>query len=257
MQLHMRKIIFDKKSEHRMPNTYFISDVHLGMSRSKSERVKEKRLISFLEHVATTGERLFIVGDLFDFWFEYRTVIPRGYTHILCALSRLQELGVELHYVAGNHDFWIRDFLTAELNVRVHFDPIEFVIDDHKFYIHHGDGLAKKDVGYRFLKRVFRNRTNIFLYSLLHPDIGIPLARWVSSLSRNHTSGNRVPDDTDYIKEAIRKFQEGCDYAIFGHLHMPNMQIIGEKIYVNLGDWIDHFTYALYDGKKLELLKWN
>jgi len=239
-----------------MALTYFISDVHLGMSRGKSERVKEKRLLSFLEHVATSAQRIFIVGDLFDFWFEYRTVIPRGYTRVLCALDRLNELGVELHYIAGNHDFWIKDYLTEELNIQVHFNPLEYTIDGKRFYINHGDGIAKKDVGYRLLKRIFRNPVNIFLYSLLHPDIGVPFARWISSISRKHTA-NVVIDDSEYIQLAIEKFQVGFDVCIFGHLHHPNMQFIGEKIYINLGDWIEHFTYATYDGRNIELLKWQ
>ena len=237
--------------------TYFISDVHLGMSNTKSERVKERKLLSFLEHVATTGDRLFIVGDLFDFWFEYRTVIPRGYTRVLCALNHLRELGKELHYIAGNHDFWMRDFLSREMGFRIHRDPLDCRIENKRFYINHGDGIARNDRGYRLLRRIFRNRVNIFLYSLIHPDLGIPFAKWISSLSREHTAQVGVPNDTDYLQLAIRKFQEGFDFVVMGHLHMPNYQIIGEKIYVNLGDWIDHYTYAVFDGHTLELRRWH
>ncbi len=240
-----------------MGNTFFISDVHLGGQHHKAERVKESRLLSFFEYVAEYGDRLFIVGDLFDFWFEYRTVIPRGYTKVLCALSRLQELGKEMHYIAGNHDFWMRNFIEEELGVTLHFDDFTYELDNKKFYLYHGDGLAKNDRGYRLLKRIFRNRTNIFLYSLIHPDLGIPLARWVSSLSRNHTSRREPPEDSDYIQAALKKFEEGYDYVLFGHLHSPNYQMFGQKIYVNLGDWMDHFSYAEFDGESLLLRQWK
>ncbi len=236
--------------------TYFFSDVHLGTRQLKSERLKEKRLLAFLDQVATSGERLFIVGDLFDFWFEYRTVIPRGYTRVLSALGQLRELGKEIHYIAGNHDFWMRDFLKSELNIEVHFDPLDCMIGQKRFYIHHGDGIARHDKGYRFLKRIFRNRFNIFLYSLIHPDLGIPLAKWVSNLSRHHTAGG-TPDDRDYRETALQKFREGFDCAIFGHLHYPVIQNYGEKVYINLGDWIEHFTYAVFNGEEIQLLTWG
>ncbi|MEJ2633664.1 MAG: UDP-2,3-diacylglucosamine diphosphatase [Calditrichia bacterium] len=240
-----------------MGSSFFISDVHLGTQHSRAERLKEKRLISFLDHVAQYGDRLFIVGDLFDFWFEYRSVIPRGYTKILCALSQLNELGKELHYIAGNHDFWMRDFLQTEFNIQMHFNDFEYTLGNERLYIFHGDGLAKNDWGYRLLKRIFRNKINIFLYSLIHPDIGIPLAKWVSSLSREHTQGDNPPNDKDYLERAIQKFEEGYDYVIFGHLHYPKVQHYGQKIYINLGDWIDHFTYAEHDGESLNLLTWR
>ncbi len=240
-----------------MASSFFISDAHLGASTLKTEKMKEEKLLSFFDYISQNGERLFIVGDLFDFWFEYRTVIPKGYTRILSGLSRLFELGMEMHYIAGNHDFWMKNYLTHELGIIMHFDDLEYTIRKKKFYIFHGDGLAKNDVGYRLLKRIFRNRLNIFLYSLLHPDLGIPLARWVSSLSRKHTRQDLPPNDEDYLKLALKKFEEGFDYAIFGHLHSPKIQEFGQKIYVNLGDWIENFSYAEFDGRDLKLLEWK
>lgn len=240
-----------------MGYTYFFSDAHLGMSQHKSEKQKEEKLLKFFDHVATSGESLYIVGDLFDFWFEYRTVIPRGYMRILGALNQLRELGKEVHYIAGNHDFWMRDFLSKELNIQVHFEPLDTTIYGKRFYLHHGDGLAKDDSGYRFLKRIFRNRFNIFLYSMLHPDLGIPFAKWISSLSRNHSASTGIPDDSEYREQAMKKFQQGFDYVVFGHLHYPVVQMYGEKTYVILGDWIEYFTYALFDGYDLQLMEWR
>lgn len=240
-----------------MPNTYFFSDVHLGMKSSKLERVKERRLLSFLDHVASHGERLFIVGDLFEFWFEYRTVIPRGHMKVLSALVRLRELGLDVHYVAGNHDFWMRDFFSRELDITVHFEPLDITLDGKRFFLHHGDGIAANDGGYRLMKRIFRYPPNITLYSLIHPDLGIPLAKWVSNLSRNHSQHGGPPNDRDYRAMAKARFGEGFDYAIFGHIHYPNIQEYGPKTYVSLGDWIDHFTYALFDGEQIQLLYWK
>jgi len=240
-----------------MANSYFISDAHFGSSESDSEETKEDKLLSFFEYVTKTGDRLFIVGDLFDFWFEYRTVIPRGYTRVLSALSKLNEAGIELHYIAGNHDFWMKGYFPEELGIPIHADNLAYTINCKRFFIEHGDGIAKNDVGYRFIKRILRNRVNIFLYSLLHPDIGIPLAKWVSSGSRQHTNRRGRTDDSDYIERAKQKFSEGFDYILFGHLHRPALKKFGDKTYVNLGDWMKLFTYAVFDGNKLELLKWG
>jgi UDP-2,3-diacylglucosamine hydrolase len=240
-----------------MASTFFLSDAHLGSSPPIMERHKEEKLLSFFDHVSQNGERFFIVGDLFDFWFEYRSVVPKGYTRILCGLSRLNDLGMEMHYIAGNHDFWMGNYLTHEFGIKMHFDELDYTIQQKRFYILHGDGLAKDDTGYRLLKKIFRNRLNIFLYSLLHPDVGVPLARWVSSLSRRYTRQDLPPADDDYIKRALQKFEEGFDYTIFGHLHSPKYQQFGQKVYVNLGDWIENFSYAEFDGRNLKLLKWE
>jgi UDP-2,3-diacylglucosamine hydrolase len=239
-----------------MGKTFFFSDVHLGTNDKAAEKIKEQKLLSFLEYVEKAGERLYIMGDLFDFWFEYRTVIPRGYMRVLSALARLQEKGIELHYVAGNHDFWVRDFLTVEMGIQMHFDPIEQEIEGSRFFLHHGDGVAKFDKGYRLMKRVFRYPPNIFLYSLLHPDIGIPLAKWVANLSRNHQKHREI-DDSDYRELAAQKFAEGCKYVIFGHLHHPIRDEFSGGVYLNLGDWMRHFTYAVFDGKSLQLCHWE
>ena len=143
----------------------------MGTKDAYAEAQKQQMLLSFLDHVAAEGEQLYILGDLFDFWFEYRTVIPRGFMPVLSALARLDERHLDLHYVAGNHDFWVRDFLTEEMGFRMHFDPVETMIEGRRFFLHHGDGVAKNDKGYRIMKRVFRYPPNIFLYSLLHPDL--------------------------------------------------------------------------------------
>ena len=240
-----------------MSKSYFFSDAHLGLNHLQSEKSKIEKILSFFKHVGETGDRLFIVGDLFDFWFEYRTVIPRGQTKIISSLIQLKELGKEIHYIAGNHDFWMKDFFSKELDIPVHFNSLEYKMNGKQFFIQHGDGISQKDVGYRIIKRIFRNRFNIFLYSLLHPDLGIPLAQWISTRSRKHTGEKGPPDDSDYQQLATVKFNEGFDYVMFAHLHFPIFKEIDEKVYINLGDWIEHFSYAVFDGKELQLLKWE
>jgi len=240
-----------------MSRTFFFSDAHLGGSSIESETIKVEKLLGFLDHVSKKGERLFIVGDLFDVWFEYRTVIPKGYTRILCAILRLSDLGIEMHYITGNHDFWMRDYLNKEFGMIMHSDEVDFTTAEKRFYLFHGDGLAKDDVGYRMLKRVFRNKLSIFLYSWIHPDLAVPFAKWVSSFSRKHSDQETPPSDEQYIQRALEKFEEGFDYAIFGHLHSPRYRQYGEKVVINLGDWIEHFTYAEFDGENLSLLAWH
>jgi len=157
-----------------MKNIFFFSDVHLGLQDRQQEKEKEQRLLSFLAHVEEHAEQLFIMGDLFDYWFEYKYVVPRGYHHVISKLGMLVEHGVKVHYLAGNHDFWLRDFFPNDLGIPVYREPFAIDLRGKKFFLHHGDGLATRDTGYRILKKILRNRVNIFLYSLFHPDWTAP-----------------------------------------------------------------------------------
>ncbi len=236
-----------------MAKVYFISDIHLGLGDKKSDREKEELLISFLDTIRSDAEKLFIVGDLFDYWFEYRMVIPKGYHRLLTKLSELVDQGVEISYLMGNHDFSHRRFFTDELGVRMFQDAISISLDSKKFFITHGDGLAEKDLGYRILKRVCRNPLNQWLYSLLHPDLGIALAKSSSRKSRGYTSHRDYGPSDGMRAFAELKIKEGFDYVIMGHRHQPTYQNVGNGYYVNLGDWINHFTYAVFDGGHLTL----
>jgi UDP-2,3-diacylglucosamine hydrolase len=238
-------------------STFFISDVHLGLQSRSEEKAKARRLVAFLEHVAQCGERLFIVGDLFDTWFEYRTVIPKGFHRILTKLEDLTEHGLEVHYLAGNHDFWMLDYFSLELRVQTHRDPITTIVQGKKILLHHGDGLAAGDSGYRFLKRVLRNPVNVWLYRWIHPDIGIALARSSSKKSRHYTSGKSYGDDDGMIRFAHDRIHEGYDIVIMGHRHDPLLKAIEGGIYVNLGDWITHNTYAELTEAELHLRTWS
>lgn len=240
-----------------MKSIFFISDVHLGLHDKVREKEKERRLLSFLSHVEERGEQLFIVGDLFDYWFEYTYVIPRGYHHTISKLGMLVEKGIKVHYVAGNHDFWLKDFFPIELGIPVYKDPFEMTLRGKKFYFHHGDGLALKDAGYRFLKKILRSKINIFLFTLLHPDITAPVAKGSSLSSREYTANKDYGETDGMILFATEKIRGGCDVVIMGHRHVPLSQQIENGLYINLGDWISHSTYAEFDGTTVELKNWT
>jgi len=232
--------------------TYFFSDAHLGLGSPEEDHQKELRLIRFLDFIQHDAEQIFIVGDLFDYWFEYRTVVPKKYFRLFAKLAEITERGIRVHFIAGNHDFWVKDYFRTELGMNVYLDPIETEIRGKRFFIHHGDGLLKDDLGYTILKKILRNKVNIFLFSLLHPDITGWIARWSSRTSRSYTS-TRTYESSGMVDFAAKKLKEQFDFVVMGHNHIPSRQKIGTGVYVNLGDWIFQNTYAMYDGKKMEL----
>ncbi len=234
---------------------YFFSDVHLGMSSREEEKLKEKVLIAFLESMRIDAAEVFIVGDLFDYWIEYKSVIPKGFYKVFAKLSELIEDGIKITYLAGNHDFWKGKYFKEEFGIDINFEPIERTLENKKFFIHHGDGLAFNDTGYKILKKVLRHPVSQFLYKWIHPDIGIGLARSTSRTSRVHTH-NKDYSAKDGLREfAEKKLNEGYDFILMGHRHNPSIVKFGEGIYVNLGDWIDNFTFAKFKESKFEFLK--
>lgn len=237
--------------------TYFISDVHLGLADRATERAKEDRLLEFLRSILSSTDQLFILGDLFDFWFEYKTVIPKGFHRTISALQEFTEKGIPVHFLAGNHDFWMGDFFSTELGVVIHRDPFEVTIDSTRIYLHHGDGLAQKDLGYRLIKPVLRNRVNIALYRWLHPDIGVRLARGSSRTSRAYTSAKHYGEEEAMLKYAAEKIAQGVDVVIMGHRHQPQHEKIGNGLYVNLGDWISYSSYGKLARGKMTLETWR
>jgi len=239
-------------TETTMSRIFFISDAHLGLKKNKEQQ--EKYLLNFFEYVESKADSLYILGDLFDFWFEYRSVIPRRYWPVLCALKKLVDHGVKLTYVTGNHDFWMGNFFQDELGVQVYDEPLKIQIDEKRFYIAHGDGLTKKDVGYRILKKVLRHPMNIRLYRLLHPDVGFAIASFFSRLSRNcREVKNR---DVEYIQFAKNRFSEGFDFVILAHTHRPQEFRENDQTYINTGDWMHYFTYGKFEKGRLKLKYW-
>lgn len=228
---------------------YFFSDVHLGEAGQGKEERKLEKLASFLNMVEQDGEQLFILGDLFDFWFEYKHAIPKEHLRTVFRLSKLVDSGIEVHYISGNHDFWLGEFLSQEAGIRIHRDYYQTELDGKKIFMIHGDGLSPSDKGYRVLKRVLRNRVNIWLYQKLPADWGIPLAKYVAGASRNHTSKRTHKFLDDYKEYAKNKLSEGYDAVIIGHVHFPTLCSLNGGIYLNTGDFIEHFSYGrLHEG---------
>lgn len=240
---------------------YFLSDFHLGAPDQKRSREREDKVVAFLEQARADAHTIFIVGDMFDFWYEYKYVVPRGYVRLLGKLAQLTDSGIHIHFFVGNHDMWMRDYFQTELGIPVYFEPQTFTFNDKKFYIGHGDGLGPGDYGYKFLKKIFRNPVCQFLFGLLPPVIGIGLANYFSRKSKEAVGNNEfvyLGQDKEwliiYSKEVLQK--EHFDYMVFGHRHVPICEMISDKTrYVNLGDWINNFTYAVYDGSEISLNK--
>ena len=231
-------------------SVFFLSDAHLGAEKEDKEKLKEEKLISFLDRVNKEGEFLYLVGDMFEFWFEYRDLIPKDHFRVLTKLKQLRDSGIKMKYVVGNHDFWLGDFLTKEIGIPIFKESIDVVHQGKKIFITHGDGLAKKDLGYRILKKILRNKINIFFYQQIPPHISYPLAKFVSRKSRESVQKR----DTDYLEEyedfAKGKIGQGFDAVILAHTHVPVLRDLGEGVYLNLGDWFCHFTYGrLCEGK--------
>ncbi|MFZ1729430.1 MAG: UDP-2,3-diacylglucosamine diphosphatase [Bacteroidota bacterium] len=228
-----------------IPPIYFISDVHLGFGSKESESHRLGLLLSLLADIRREQGDLYIIGDLFDFWYEYQSVVPRGYHRLYQALEDLRRDGRTVIYLAGNHDFAIGNFFSSDLDIAVVRDDLEFSAQGRRFYLFHGDGLASKDNGYRLLKRLLRSPLSQRLYRLLHPDLGFAIARRFSHGSRGYTSARDFGESDGMLLEAKRRIASGCDIVIMGHRHLPRQETIDTGVYINLGDWLSYFTYAV------------
>ena len=237
-----------------MKKNYFISDAHLGGHSEEIEKIKIANLISFFNSIQNKADHLYLVGDLYDFWFEYSKAIPKVNLKILAKLSQLVESGTEVRYLTGNHDLWQNGYLQNEIGVKIYHEPLEASHNSLKLFIAHGDGLVKRNWSLRLQKRICKNPVNIFLYRLLHPDIGIPLAMKVSAKSKEREEKRYNQDYRDF---AITKLNEGFHAVILGHTHVPLFEKINSGFYINLGDWMKKFTYLEMTGKKLELKSWG
>jgi UDP-2,3-diacylglucosamine hydrolase len=237
--------------------TYFFADAHLTSRRTPSEREREARLDRFLAHVRDHAGRLYIVGDLFDFWFSYRHAIPAGHIWLYRRLLEFRESGIPVTFLAGNHDYWCLDFLRDEFGIESHEGSLDATIQGRRIWLAHGDGLIGSDWGYRRLKSILRNRLAITAYRLIHPDFGIPLAHSSSDTSRHHTE-SRDPVDRAYLAEVARpRFAEGFDAVVMGHIHIPTHIEEDDKHMFFLGDWISEFTYLVLENGAFEPRRWQ
>ncbi len=238
---------------------YFLSDFHLGAPDYASSLAREKKIVRFLDEARRDAAVIFIVGDLFDFWYEYRTVVPKGYVRILGKMAEITDSGIPMHFFVGNHDMWMKGYFEKELNIPVYFEPKEFVFNDKKFLVGHGDGLGPGDHGYKFIKKIFRNPFPQWLFGILPPAVGVGIANYFSRSSRavtGESDATFLGEDKEwlitYCREVLQKKQ--YDYFIFGHRHLPiDFTLAENSRYINLGDWIKYDSYAVFEGNKLAL----
>ena len=233
---------------------FFISDIHLGLQAKIEEDNKERKLISFLKFAETNCDELFIVGDLFDYWFEYKKVYQKGYYRTLSALKDLSEKHIKFHYFIGNHDFLHRDFFEKEFSAIMYPDSISIELNGKKFFIAHGDGMVSNDTGYNILKWILRNKFFQWLYSLLHPDLGITIASKTSKSSRDYTKKKDYGEVDGLFEAAKKKIDEGFEYVIFGHLHKRFWEKYKQGNYINLGSWLDKPCYGVFRNQKFEII---
>jgi UDP-2,3-diacylglucosamine hydrolase len=237
---------------------YFLSDFHLGAPNREQSLERELLVVRFLEEARKDAAVIFIVGDVFDFWYEYKYVVPKGYTRLLGKWAEITDSGIPIHFFVGNHDMWMRDYFQTELNTPVYYEAKEFSFNDKLFHIAHGDGLGPGDHGYKALKKLFRNPVAKWCFGILPPRVGMGLADYFSRKSRGGDHAEEVFHGADnewlitYSREQL--LQKKVDYFVFGHRHLPiDFRLSNESRYINLGDWVVYFTYGVFDGTEFIL----
>ncbi|PKA82992.1 UDP-2,3-diacylglucosamine hydrolase [Ulvibacter sp. MAR_2010_11] len=238
---------------------YFSSDNHLGAPSPAESLPREKKFVAWLDIVKQDAAAIFLLGDLFDFWFEYKTVVPKGFVRVLGKLAEISDSGIPIYFFVGNHDLWMRDYFEKELNIPTFREPKEFTFNNKTFFIGHGDGKGPGDKGYKRMKKVFTNPFFKWCFRWFHPEHGMRLAHYLS-VKNKLISGDEdrkfLGEENEWLAQyAKRKLEtQHYDYFIFGHRHFPMEIQVGEKsTYFNLGDWIHHYTYGVFDGEKFEL----
>jgi UDP-2,3-diacylglucosamine hydrolase len=237
---------------------YFASDFHLGTGTYVSSREREDRLVRWLDMIKADAAEVFLMGDIFDFWFEYKTVVPKGYIRFLGKLSELADLGIKITLFKGNHDMWMFDYFEKELSATIVSNELEIERNGKKFYLHHGDGLGPGDGFYKLLKKIFRSKLCQWFFARLHPNLGVGIANRWSRHSRiagiNDEEKKKVEQEwlEIYSRELLQS--KYYDYLIFGHRHLPlDIQLNEKSRYINLGEWVNYNSYAVFDGEKLTL----
>ena len=241
---------------------YFASDNHLGAPKQEDSRPREKKFVAWLDEIKHDAAAIFLLGDLFDFWFEYKTVVPKGFTRTLGKLAEISDSGIPIYYFVGNHDLWMNGYFEEELNIPVYHSPQEYLINNTSFLIGHGDGLGPGDKGYKRMKKVFTNPFSKWLYRWLHPDLGVKLAQYMSvknKLISGEDDAKFLGEDNEWLVQYSKQKlnEKHRDYFIFGHRHLPlQIDLKNNSKYINLGDWITHFTYGVFDGESFGLKKY-
>ena len=239
-------------------NLYFASDFHLGTPDFAESRKREDRVVRWLDFITPTCGELFLMGDIFDFWFEYQTVVPKGFVRLQGKLAAMSDAGIKIYFFKGNHDMWVRDYFSTEMGIQIVSDELIIERAGKSFFLHHGDGLGPGDKKYKFLRKIFRNPLCQWLFSMVPPRIGLGIANAWSRGSRAASNKEEVflGENEEwlaiYAKEQLLK--RHYDYFIFGHRHLPlDLDLGSGSTYINIGEWISYNSYAVFDGKVLTL----
>ncbi len=246
-----------------MKNIYFASDFHLGTDGRHDSRTRERLIVRWLDHIAPKAEALYLLGDVFDYWFEYGEVVPKGFVRLLGRLAQLSDEGLPIYFFTGNHDMWMFRYFEEELGIPTYRQPLIRELGGKRFFLGHGDGLGPGDRGYKLIKRIFANPTCQWLFARIHPNTGLRLMRFFSGSSRNAQptmTGFLGPEREWLIQYCQRKLQQvHIDYFVFGHRHLPIDYLLanGHSRYINLGDWLYHYSYAVFDGQDMAIRFWR
>lgn len=246
-----------------MKKVYFASDFHLGAPNFKESLIREKEVVKWLDLVKNDAEAIYLVGDVFDFWFEYKHAVPRGFVRILGKIAEITDSGIPVHWFIGNHDMWIFDYLPQECGITLHKEPLLVEWEGKKLLIGHGDGLGPGDASYKFLKWFFRSAFCQWAFARLHPNFGIALAKWSSGYSRKssgHKDATFLGEANEWLAIYAREWlkTDHVDYFIFGHRHLPmEIQLNENSKYINIGDWLSHFTYGVWENGVFSLKEWK
>ena len=242
---------------------YFASDQHLGAPTAALSFPREQKFVAWLDEVKQDAAAIFLLGDLFDFWFEYQTVVPKGFVRVLGKLAEIRDAGIPIYFFLGNHDLWMGDYFQKELNIPVFYDNEEFTFNGKTFLIGHGDGKGPGDIGYKRMKKVFTNPFSKWLFRWLHPDIGVKLGQYLSVKNKLISGVEDVKylgEDQEWLVQYCKRKLETKSYNffVFGHRHLPlEIELTKNSKYINLGDWIGYFTYGVFDGTNFELKKFE
>lgn len=242
---------------------FFASDFHLGVPDYESSLAREKKVVAWLDKIKGEAAEIYLVGDIFDFWFEYRHTAPKGFIRLLGKITELTDSGIPVHVFTGNHDMWMFDYLEKETGVIIHRAPVEKTYGGKIFFIGHGDGLGPGDTRYKFLKKFFASKLCQWLFARIHPNLAFGIANYFSRRSRiatGNSDSNYLGDDKEWLVVFCKEMlaEKHIDYFIFGHRHLPiELELEKNSKYINLGEWVNYFTYAEFDGGRLRLKKFE
>jgi UDP-2,3-diacylglucosamine hydrolase len=256
--------MLEKQSSLNGKKIFFASDFHLGVPNPKESLDREKKIIQWLDTIKNEAHTIYLLGDIFDFWFEYKHTIPKGFIRLQGKLAELRDAGISIIFFTGNHDMWMFDYFPTELNIPVYKDPQLLEVGNHKLFIGHGDGLGPGDATYKIMKKFFNSKLCQWLFARLHPNLGIGIAnKWsrhsrITNLKRNEEKF--LGEENEFLWVYCNELEKSNhhDFYVFGHRHLPlDLKVGSNSRYINLGEWVSYCTYAVYDGENIFLKKFE